>query len=159
MLEGNATQLLHYYISTALFRGIESSSCRTQGDFRGPRWLSESFRSFGFMLLCLTDKQYLRSPTFKPQQLIQCVDQNLFSPVDRDANRLNTGWHPPHHSLLAIIRAGTPPTTVKESTSLLTTAPAPTTAPCPMFTPGKITAFAPTHTSSSIATGAETHFC
>ena len=49
-----------------------------------------------------------------------------------------------------MIRAGTPPTMPDGGTSLLTTAPAATTAPWPTVTPSSTTAFAPIQTSSSM---------
>ncbi|KAF4955608.1 hypothetical protein FGADI_4443 [Fusarium gaditjirri] len=49
--------------------------------------------------------------------------------------------------------AGTPPTTVSASTSLITTAPAATVAPLPIVTPGKIVARAPIQQSASIRIG------
>ena len=52
-----------------------------------------------------------------------------------------------------IIRAGTPPTIVLAGTSLVTTAPAATTAPSWMVTPGKIIHRVPSHTPSLIVTG------
>ena len=48
--------------------------------------------------------------------------------------------------ILLISFAGTPPTTVLASTSFVTTAPAATTAPSPMVTPGRTVALAPIHT-------------
>ena len=49
--------------------------------------------------------------------------------------------------------AGTPPTTVRGATSFVTTAPAATTAPSPMVTPGSMEAWSPIHTSFPIVTG------
>ncbi|KAI3584311.1 hypothetical protein IWW34DRAFT_800325 [Fusarium oxysporum f. sp. albedinis] len=54
---------------------------------------------------------------------------------------------------LRINLAGTPPTNVSASTSLITTAPAATVAPLPIVTPGKIVARAPIQQSASIRIG------
>ena len=50
-------------------------------------------------------------------------------------------------------RAGTPPTTVHGSTSRVTTAPAATTSPSPIFMLGSIVTRAPVYTQSSMETG------
>src|SRR3989338_11699930 len=52
-----------------------------------------------------------------------------------------------------IFLAGTPPTKVNSSTSSTTTAPAATTAPLPMVTPGRIVARAPIHAKSQTVIG------
>ncbi|KAF5660356.1 alpha beta hydrolase family domain-containing protein [Fusarium circinatum] len=54
---------------------------------------------------------------------------------------------------LRINLAGTPPTNVSASTSLITTAPAATVAPLPIVTPGNIVARAPIQQSASIRIG------
>ncbi|KAF5684273.1 hypothetical protein FDENT_6778 [Fusarium denticulatum] len=54
---------------------------------------------------------------------------------------------------LRINLAGTPPTNVSASTSLITTAPAATVAPLPIVTPGNIVARAPIQQSDSIRIG------
>lgn len=54
------------------------------------------------------------------------------------------------------IRAGTPATNAPAGTSSRTTAPAAITAPSPMVTPGEMTAWEKTTTSSPITTGAKT---
>ena len=48
--------------------------------------------------------------------------------------------------IVRITRAGTPPTIARSGTSLVTTAPAATTALSPMVTPERIVAFDPTQT-------------
>ena len=48
--------------------------------------------------------------------------------------------------------AGTPATTAKGGTSLVTTAPEPIAAPMPMVTPGMMMALWPIHTSGPIVT-------
>lgn len=50
--------------------------------------------------------------------------------------------------------AGTPPATVLHGTSLVTTAPAATTAPSPMVTPGQTVALDPIHTRLPMTMGA-----
>ena len=58
-----------------------------------------------------------------------------------------------------IIRAGTPPTIVRGSTSCVTTAPAATTAPSPMVTPCRIVAFDPIQTLRPTTIGGTTYEC
>ena len=53
-----------------------------------------------------------------------------------------------------ITAAGTPAASVAAGTSCVTTAPAATTAPSPMFTPGRIVAAAPIHTFAPMVIGA-----
>ena len=60
-----------------------------------------------------------------------------------------TYYSPP---IFLITLAGTPAITVLAGTSLLTTAPAATTAFSPTVTPGKIVAFAPSQAFSLIRT-------
>ncbi len=59
------------------------------------------------------------------------------------------------HARAPMTRAGMPATIAFGGTSFVTTAPAPTIAPSPMVTPGRITDFAPSQTSAPIVTGAE----
>lgn len=58
---------------------------------------------------------------------------------------------PAYSSLINL--AGTPPTTVRGATSRVTTAPAATTAPSPMVTPGSTVTFDPSHASAPMRTG------
>lgn len=56
--------------------------------------------------------------------------------------------------LIPVIRAGVPIAIIQGGTDLVTTAPAPITAPRPIVTPASTTTFAPIHTSSSTTIGA-----